>query len=141
MTARIVEETQPAATETAPVTTQRVVNTTDPVAQPAPVVRGNGRDTAVRVVWFIAGVLLVLLAFRFVLALVGANPANGFADFIYSTSHPFVSPFFSLFSYHLQYGVSRFETFTLVAMAVYAVVAFGITRLMTIDRPTASTRV
>jgi hypothetical protein len=87
---------------------------------------------AARVIWYIAGVLLVLLAFRFVLALLGANPSNGFANFIYTASHPFVSPFFSLFGYNLHYGVSRFETYTLVAMLVYAVIAWGLARLATI---------
>jgi len=95
----------------------------------------DGQSTASRVVWYIAGILLVLLGFRFALALLGANPANGFANFIYTTSHPFVSPFFSLFNYDLRYGVSRFETFTLVAMAVYALIAFGISRLLTINKP------
>jgi len=90
---------------------------------------------AARVIWYIAGVLLVLLAFRFVLALLGANPSNGFANFIYTVSHPFVAPFFSLFGYNLRYGVSRFEIYTLVAMAVYAVIAWGLARLVTIGRP------
>ena len=92
---------------------------------------------AERIIWYIAGVLLVLLAFRFVLALLGANPANGFADFIYDTSHPFVAPFFSLFGYNLQYGVSRFETFTLVAMAVYAIIAYGLAKLVTLGKSEA----
>lgn len=87
-----------------------------------------------RVVWYVAGVLLTLLAFRFFLAALGANPNNQFASFIYDVSHPFVAPFFSLFGYNLQYGVSRFETFTLVAMFVYAVVAWSIGRLFTIKR-------
>ena len=88
-----------------------------------------------RVVWFVAGVLLVLLGFRFLLSLLGANTTNGFANFIYSNSHPFVSPFFSLFSYkNYSYGVSRFEIYTLVAMVFYAVVAWGIARLVTLNR-------
>jgi hypothetical protein len=138
MSARVVEE--PVDTTTDPVVT-RPVATDDTATTVADPVRNDGRATVVRIVWFIAGVLLVLLAFRFVFALIGANPANGFADFIYTTSHPFVSPFFSLFSYRLQYGVSRFEIFTLVAMAVYALIAFGIARLLVIDRPRGATRV
>ena len=88
-----------------------------------------------RVVWFIAGVLLVLLAFRFALVLLGANSANGFANFIYTTSHPFAVPFFGIFSYSIKYGVSRVELSTLVAMVVYALIAFGISRLLTMGRP------
>ncbi len=97
--------------------------------------RVSGATIVERVIWYVAGVLLILLAFRFVLALLGANPSNGFANFIYSTSHPFVAPFFSLFGYNIQNGVSHFETYTLVAMAVYAIVAWGLARLVTLDRP------
>ena len=92
----------------------------------------HNRNVAVRVVWFITGIVLTLLAFRFVLSLLGANRGNGFANFIYSGSYPFVSPFFGLFNYQAQYGVSRFEFETLVAMGVYAVVAAGIAYLVTI---------
>jgi len=91
-------------------------------------------NLAARVIWYISGILLVLLAFRFVLALLGANPGNGFANFIYTASHPFVAPFFSLFGYNLRYGISRFETFTLVAMAVYAIIAWGLARLVTLNQ-------
>jgi len=93
------------------------------------------QNVAERVVWYIAGVLLVLLGFRFLLALLGANATNGFANFIYSVSHPFVSPFFSLFSYNSTInGLSRFEIYTLVAMLFYAVVAWGVAKLVTLDR-------
>jgi hypothetical protein len=93
--------------------------------------------TAARIVWFIAGVLLVLLAFRFAFVLFGANPANGFVNFIYTVSHPFAAPFFGIFGYSISYGVSRVELSTLVAMAVYALVAYGIARLLTIREPQA----
>lgn len=98
--------------------------------------RGAGehqRNVATRVIWFIAGIILTLLAFRFILSLLGANRNNGFADFIYSVSHPFAAPFFGLFNYQAEYGVSRFEIGTLVAMAVYAIVATGIAYLVTIN--------
>ncbi|HSW36769.1 MAG TPA: YggT family protein [Candidatus Saccharimonadales bacterium] len=91
-------------------------------------------NVAERVVWYVAGVLLFLLGFRFLLSLLGANPSNSFANFIYATSHPFVAPFFSLFNYNYSNGVSHFEIYTLVAMLFYALVAWGIARLVTINR-------
>ena len=69
------------------------------------------------------------------LALLGANPSNPFASFIYSISYPFVAPFFTLFSYNFRYGISQFEAYTLVAVAVYALIAWGIARLIMINRP------
>lgn len=90
---------------------------------------------AERIVWYITGVILVLLGFRFLLSLLGANTTNGIADFIYSVSHPFVAPFFSLFSYNnYNYGVSRFEVYTLVAMLFYLVLGWGIAKLVTLNR-------
>jgi uncharacterized protein YggT (Ycf19 family) len=92
------------------------------------------QNVAARVIWFIAGVILTLLAFRFLLSLLGANESNGFADFIYTTSRPFVEPFFGLFNYDFEAGKASFEASTLVAMAVYAVIAMGLARLVTITR-------
>lgn len=104
---------------------ERDVRDTEPAAA--------GSVVIARVVWFVAGVLLVLLAFRFILAALGANPNNGFANFIFDTSHPFVSPFFNLFSYdEITTGSSRIEIFTLFAMAVYAAIAWGLAYLATI---------
>lgn len=96
--------------------------------------RSKGQIVAARVIWYVAGVILAILALRFVFALLGANPANAFANLIYSLSQPLVAPFFSLFGYSIHYGVARFETFTLVAMAIYALIAFGLARLVTITR-------
>lgn len=111
-------------------TVQKTTDVSNPQAKTE-----HQQNVAERVVWFVAGILLVLLGFRFLLSLLGANTTNGFANFIYSASHPFVSPFFSLFSYkNYAYGVSRFEIYTLVAIVFYAVVAWGIAKLVTLTR-------
>jgi YggT family protein len=102
------------------------------------VVTGSGvhpLTMAARVVWFITGVIMAVLAIRFIFVLLGANPANGFANFIYSVTHPLVAPFFSLFNYHFIDGVARFEGYTLVAIIIYALIGYGIARLLTIGRP------
>lgn len=115
---------------TKPVHYQREVDGTEEVA-------GGIRLTNIiaRLIWWAAGIIIILLAFRFVLALLGANPNNAFANFIYNTSHPFVAPFFGLFSYNVvKDGVGHFELFTLIAMAVYAVLAAIVARLFTLNR-------
>lgn len=108
----------------------------EPVAADDAAVTPNyGINIVSRIIWTLAGILLLLLAFRFVLALLGANTTNGFAQFIYNTSHPFVAPFFNLFNYsNIQYGVSRFEVYTLIAMAVYAAIAWVLSALANIGR-------
>lgn len=92
------------------------------------------KDLAARIVWFIAGVLLVLLGLRFLLALLGANATSGFTSFIYSVTHPLVAPFFGVFGYKYVTGGSRFEIYTLLAMLIYALIAYAIARLVTITR-------
>lgn len=109
------------------------VQTTRQVASPA-AEADHSKDVAARVVWFIAGVLLTLLGLRFLFALLGANATNGFASFIYSVTHPFVAPFFGVFGYNFTAGQARFETYTLLAMLIYALIAYAIARLVTITR-------
>ena len=87
-----------------------------------------------RIIYFLVAALLVLLAFRFSLSLLGANRGNVFANFIYDLSSVFVQPFFTLFSYDMQYGPSRVEFETLVAMVVYAVVGGDLVALIRLPR-------
>jgi hypothetical protein len=76
------------------VTTHTVEDNRDaPVATTSEPVREN---IAERIIYIIGGVLLTLLALRVLLSLLGANRANGFADFIYGVTYPFVAPFFGL---------------------------------------------
>jgi len=84
-------------------------------------------------VYLIFGLLEILLAFRFVLKLLGANPSTGFVDFVYSLSAIFVAPFTGIFNTSMSSGnvtTSIFEPATLVAIAVYAVIAWGIVTLI-----------
>jgi len=90
-------------------------------------------QTAGYFIYFIFGILEVLLAFRFVFKLLGANPSTGFVDFIYNLSAIFVAPFAGIFNASLASGditTSVFEPATLVAIAVYAVFAWGILALI-----------
>lgn len=86
-----------------------------------------------QVVWYILGVLEVLLAFRFVLKLLGANPGAGFSSFIYSVTYPFIAPFSSVFGASSA-GGSIFEWTTLLAMVVYWMVAFAILKVLTMSK-------
>ena len=111
------------------------VRTTDPV-----VARDGYRaNLAARIVYIVGGIIIALLALRFLFALLGANPNNGIADFVYTASHPFAAPFFSLFSYNQTLGHSRFEFTTLVAIVIYALIMALLARLVSLGsrRPVA----
>lgn len=81
-----------------------------------------------QIVWYILGILEAILAFRFVLKLLAANPTAGFSSFIYNISYPFATPFLNVFRVTRIEG-SVFEWTTLLAMLVYWLVAFGIIKL------------
>jgi ABC-type Na+ efflux pump permease subunit len=81
-----------------------------------------------QIVWYLVGLIEVLLAFRFVLKLLAANSAAGFTSFIYAVSYIFAAPFLAVFRTTKLEG-NIFEWTTLLAMAVYLLVAWGIVRL------------
>ncbi|MEX0650245.1 MAG: YggT family protein [Candidatus Andersenbacteria bacterium] len=89
---------------------------------------------AYQVIWYILGVLEVLLAFRFLLRLLEANPASGFVSFVYGVSAPFIAPFRAIFPTP-SFAGSVLEWSTLIAMIVYAVIAYGIIHLLQIGKP------
>jgi hypothetical protein len=95
-------------------------------------------------VWYILGLIEVLLAFRFVLKLLGANPAAGFTQFIYSLSYIFATPFLSVFRSSQIVSGSIFEWTTLLAMFVYWMVAVAIIKLFlmskTVSTPEAAAK-
>jgi hypothetical protein len=93
-----------------------------------------------RILYTILGGLEILLALRFVLQLIGANPASGFAQFIYGITSIFVAPFNNLIGTPTSGGMT-FEVTTLIAMAVYALLFWVIVRVIGIvaDRPSART--
>lgn len=86
---------------------------------------------AQRIVYYIGGIILSLLALRFILALLGAAQGNGFVDFVYGLSAVFVAPFFGIFG-EPSYGASQLETSTLVAFIVYGLLTVGIAKLFTL---------
>lgn len=96
-----------------------------------------------QIVWYILGILEALLMFRFVLKLLGANPAAGFTHFIYSVTYVFAAPFLNVFRITRVEG-SVLEWTTLLAMLVYYLIAVAIIRLFfmskTVSTPEAAAK-
>ena len=91
-----------------------------------------------QIVWYALGLLEILLAFRFLLKLFGANAAAGFTSFTYSITHVFTAPFNTVFHVTKVAG-SIFEWTTLLAMLVYWVIALGIVKLLLIGKTVSTT--
>lgn len=88
-----------------------------------------------QIIWYILGVLEAFLFFRLFLKLIGANSGSPFTVFIYNTSFPLVSPFFAVKASLVAPQGSVFEWGTILAMIVYAVVAYGIIYLIQLIKP------
>jgi hypothetical protein len=92
-------------------------------------------QTVEYLVYFIFGVLEILLAFRLVLKLLGASLSSSFVTSIYGLSGIFISPFAGIFRKGFAQGIettSVLEPATIVALLVYAVIAWGIVKLVRI---------
>jgi hypothetical protein len=111
-----------------------------------PVVNTTTKNTSVKstatnsqtveyLIYFLFGALEILLAFRLVLKLTGASLASDFVGMIYGLTGIFILPFEGIFRRGFAQGVETtavLEPSTLVALAVYAVLAWGIVKLMRI---------
>lgn len=105
----------------------------------ASVAKVSASDTAsqtlANIIYFIAGLFEIALGFRLVLKVMGANPGSGFVSFIYGFTQLLIMPFRGIFPTAVSSGIevrSVFEPAVLVAMVVYATLAWGIVKLVAI---------
>jgi len=84
---------------------------------------------ATQLVWLLLGTLEAFFALRFVLKLIGANPNSPIAMFIYGFTGLFLLPFAGLTGAP-SLGNMVLEVSTLIAMAIYALLAWGLERLI-----------
>lgn len=121
----IIEETV-----TSPNDSSNVVLTT-PVKSGA-----TNSETNEYLVYYFFGALETLLLFRLILKIAGASLNSWFVSIIYTLSRFFVMPFEGMFRKVTTQGVettSVFEPATVVAIVVYAIVAYGIVKLIRIS--------
>ena len=87
-----------------------------------------------QIIWYILGLVEVLLAFRVALKALGANPFTGFTSLIYSITTPLVAPFNGILGVFIT-GNSTIEWSTIIAAIVYLFVAWGIVYLLDLIYP------
>ncbi len=109
-----------------------------------PVVNTTTRNTSIKstatssqtvehLIYYIFGIMEVLLAFRLIFKLAGASHSSAFVGLIYGLTGIFILPFEGIFRRGFAQGVettSVLEPSTLVALIVYAVLAWGIVKLL-----------
>jgi uncharacterized protein YggT (Ycf19 family) len=86
---------------------------------------------AAAVVWFVVGAVEIFIAARFLGKLFGASAHSAFVNFIYQVSGPMVAPFTGIFG-DTGTRTNTFETASLVAIVVYAVIGWGLVVLIRI---------
>jgi len=103
-------------------------------------ITGDGKSMITNGIWYLVGFIEIILILRFILKLFGANPINSFVDLVYSITGVLTGPFDSIFGVVQQTAgnvSSVFEPSILVAGAVYALIGWGIVKLLSLDRPAA----
>ena len=85
-----------------------------------------------RIIYFIFGVIIAFIVLRFIFLMLGANQDNAFVSFIYSVSGAFVAPFYGIFNNTPQFGASVFDISSIVAIIVYALIAWALVSLVTL---------
>lgn len=113
----------------------RQTSPADPVIVPQTKVAATTPEMVQYLLYFFFGVLEVLLAFRLILKLTGASLASGFVKGIYGLTGVFIMPFEGIFRRWSTQGAETtaiFEPSTVVALIVYAVLVWGIIKLIQI---------
>lgn len=84
------------------------------------------------VVYYILGVIEILLAFRLVFRSLGANVNNPLVASLYSITRTFIAPFSGIFNVISPGGTMRYviEPDVIIAMIVYAIIAYGLIKLI-----------
>ena len=89
-------------------------------------------DTVYRlaqITWLVFGLLEGAIVLRIILKLMAANPANPFANLVYTLTDIFLWPFFGL-TVTPQLGGMVLELSSIIALVVYAVAAWVVVRLI-----------
>jgi uncharacterized protein YggT (Ycf19 family) len=102
------------------------------VVETAPTTQRVVLSRVTQLILLLVAVVIGLLAFRLVLALIGANPASGFVNFIYAITNPLVWPFVGIVGTPNFGGGSVLDIASLFAMVVYPLAAWVLVTLLRI---------
>jgi YggT family protein len=76
-----------------------------------------------QVIWLLVGIIEISIGLRVILKLIGANPDNDFARFVYGVAALFVGPFFGLTGSPASSGMVL-EVPSLIAMLVFGLLGW-----------------
>lgn len=134
--------TKEVTTVSTPMQSGQIVKTTTKVVPPSVITEHpqkvfEKKKTIFRtnqIIWYIVGVVELLLGFRMTLKSLGADPISIFTSFVYTLSDPLVIPFDGILPPSGSINAT-FEWSTIIAAIVYLVFAFGIMELIHLLKP------
>lgn len=91
---------------------------------------------AYQIIWYILGVIEILLIFRVTLKMLGADVNSSFTSLVYMVTNPLATPFSGVFGVDVNQQGAVLEWSTFVAMVVYALVAYALVQVMQLIKPT-----
>jgi len=99
--------------------------------------RTNAQWTA-RLIYFVFGVIEIIIGLRILLKLLAANEASIFARVVYGFTAPFLAPFQGVVNSPRARNGSTFEIPSILAILIYLLISWLIVRLLflLLDRPT-----
>ena len=117
---------------------QQMMTPAGPVVQQVTVTEMHDEMTARRararwissLVSFLFGILVVLIAIRFLLKALVANPDNDFVQFIYAVTEPFVAPFLTILPPASNREGQVLEWSALIAIAIYLLLDWVLVKLI-----------
>lgn len=92
----------------------------------------TNKETTEYLIYFFFGLLEILLTFRLILKITGANAASSFVRLVYGITGIFVLPFQGIFR-QAYASTSVLEPSVIVAIFVYILLAWGIVKLLRIS--------
>lgn len=95
-----------------------------------------------RLIYFVFGVIEILIALRVLLKLIAANTGSGFTRFIYGITGPFVAPFKGIVDSPSARNGAVFEISSILAIVIYLLLSWLSVRLflLLIERPAGGER-
>jgi uncharacterized protein YggT (Ycf19 family) len=102
----------------------RVMDSAEVVSSATPARRAS------EVIYLVFGIIDGLLLIRLVLKLLAANPLAGFSKFIYGLTDVFLAPFRNLLPVVGGGSGAVLEMSTVIAIIVYALIGWGLVRLV-----------
>jgi uncharacterized protein YggT (Ycf19 family) len=107
--------------------------------EPAPVAYRRDVTTEVspayrfaQLIYVVFGVGITLIIIRVILKALAANSDAGFTSFLYGITNPLVAPFQGIFATPQAGAGSVFELSSIIAIIVYALIAWALVRLIVI---------